>query len=77
MIEKLMLPTKELPHPCNLQWLKKDNEVKAPQPPLSHFPLVIITKKIHGVVLFLWILGGLVNMIVVHYTMVMPTPTPS
>jgi hypothetical protein len=37
MVEKLKLPTKEHPHPCSLQWLDKDNEVKVSQHSIISF----------------------------------------
>jgi len=36
-VEELKLPTKEHQHPCNLQWLIKDNEVKVSQHSINSF----------------------------------------
>jgi hypothetical protein len=77
MVENLKLPTKEHLHPYKLQWLNKDNEVKVSQHCIKSFSIGNNYKKIYGVKLFLWILGGLVNMIIIHYLMVMPTFTLS
>lgn len=39
MIEKLKLSTKEHPHPYNLQWLNKDNEVRVSQHSIVSFSI--------------------------------------